>query len=536
MRIYKSVCLKAYAGKCFYLKDIYGEEDIVKKRLLGMLLSFAIVFSMGSTLVFADSTEECTGDESCTHAAKIGSVHYDTLDEAIKAVKSGETITLLKDYAYDENGKGLLNIGVSCTLDGNGNTISGWGNRGGNGTTLAINNGGKDKINVTLKDLNISNGAAAGRPVETRGNIGTLTLERCNINMTGEGNAQGLTIGGSQSEKAVINFTDTNIDAGNAGYPIIVFNPIDLNMNGGSLSGYCGIYFKGESGSVGSRGSDADINGTEYNCPNIYSGESNDFGVFAFEDDGITVDLEDCAINGMAESSARQSVFMLSAYSARMEQPVETTVSGNSNVKGILLDDAWKTDNPFVAQISGGTFNDDNVIMYASENVIKFRNDYTEIFFVGTAEAVNHYVADNAITELSIMKAVEGAGFAFPAETKISNAAGVDIEINGELLADGEDITIKKPVLEDPVVPGESDGDKVSEDDTPAGNGAVTDNDKTADDNKVTDRDDTIGRDSSADNVQSPETGDDFSIFVPAITAMSMLIAMAALIRRKRNR
>lgn len=65
----------------------------IARIIFPFLFLFALVF-MPFT-VHADPTENCTGD--CTHEAKIGTMHYDTLVDAVDAAKDGDTIELLKD-------------------------------------------------------------------------------------------------------------------------------------------------------------------------------------------------------------------------------------------------------------------------------------------------------------------------------------------------------------------------------------------------------------------------------------------------------
>lgn len=477
-----------------------------EKKIFRVLIGLVMVLCMVPSSAFAGSDNNCNGGRDCTHGARIGDVHYDTLDEAIEAAKTGDTITMLRDYDYAQYGSGLLNIDVSCTLDGNDSTISGWGSRSGNSTTIAINNSGSSTINVTLKNLTVSNDAYNGRPIETRGNISVLTLENCKINATGAGNTQCLTIGGSQESSAEVNIIDTSINAGNAGYPIIVFNPVELKMSGGQVEGYCGIYFKGVNGSTGSRNSNVDINGTTFDCPNVHSGTGNDFGIFVFEDDGITLEMTDCDISGAAEGSALQSVFMLSNYSDRKEQLVKTIISGDSTVTGQLVAiEGWDGENVFDSYILGGIFSDDDVLKYASENVIKFRDDGEDTFFVGTVEEINLFVSDNAITEVTVMKANEEAGFTFPENTKVTNSTDVDISVNGDTVPPNEEIIAKEPAASEKP------------------NGQTT----PAEESKPTAPADQSGEDNA------PATGDNTNVVISVVAVVFAILVAAAAVRRR---
>lgn len=295
---------------------------------------------------------------------------------------------------------------------------------------MAINNGSATDIDVTLKDLTINNSSDLGRPIETRGHINSFALDRCKINATGNGNNQAITIGGSQSTAAKLTVTDTSIAAGPAGYPMLTFNPIDLTMNGGNLSGYCGIYFKGESSSAGSRGSVANICGTTYYCPNVHSAEgSNDFGIFAIEDDGITINLTDCNLNGQEQNTAKQAIFQLNSYAKRQEQLVKAAISGNSVVTGTILDNGWNRENLFDLEISKGQFSEQSVSQYTQNPLIQFNDPLGNDYFIGNAAEINVFVSENSIKDITVLK---GNEITVPKGIHVKNAAGNDITVNGE--------------------------------------------------------------------------------------------------------
>ena len=67
--------------------------------------------------VWAAPTGNCPG--GCAHPAAIGSIHYDTLAEAVSASKSGDTVTLLTDVALTAP----LRITTPIVLDLGGKTL-----------------------------------------------------------------------------------------------------------------------------------------------------------------------------------------------------------------------------------------------------------------------------------------------------------------------------------------------------------------------------------------------------------------------------
>ena len=78
----------------------------MKRKLLSILLTFCLAFSLLPTAALANEATGCVGGENCSHQAAIGDKHYDTLKEAVAAapmVAQGEQlpaateITVLRD-------------------------------------------------------------------------------------------------------------------------------------------------------------------------------------------------------------------------------------------------------------------------------------------------------------------------------------------------------------------------------------------------------------------------------------------------------
>ena len=66
----------------------------MKRKLLSILLTFCLAFSLLPTAALAEGVDNCP-TENCGHVAAIGTTHYSTLQEAVNAANDGETITLL---------------------------------------------------------------------------------------------------------------------------------------------------------------------------------------------------------------------------------------------------------------------------------------------------------------------------------------------------------------------------------------------------------------------------------------------------------
>ena len=85
------------------------------KRLTAAFLLVCLLAVAAS----AASVENCPG--GCTHQAAIGATHYDTLEEAVAAVKAGGTVTLLASKSLSAP----LTLGKSIALDLGGKTLTG---------------------------------------------------------------------------------------------------------------------------------------------------------------------------------------------------------------------------------------------------------------------------------------------------------------------------------------------------------------------------------------------------------------------------
>ncbi len=159
----------------------YEKEKEMKKRLLAIIATVAMVVVLVPSMVFADVDP--------TDVAKIGNTGYATLQEAIDAVGEGETIILLKDVnvttpAYGQNALNYAKA-INCTIDLNGKTLSAdTGN-----SVFRFNIGGSGAISditVTMKNGKVVAGSntwcavmAGGISSDARAifNLENLTIE-----------------------------------------------------------------------------------------------------------------------------------------------------------------------------------------------------------------------------------------------------------------------------------------------------------------------------------------------------------------------
>ena len=251
------------------------------------------------------------------------------LQSALAAAEDGDEIQLTADIALPSDHSVYLNIKKSITLDGQGHTLSGYGNRGSAQQTIAINYSNSEKISVVLKNLNITTPGL--RPIDTRGNLISLELDNVNIVSTAtSGNAQGITFScdaGADASIADLIIKNSSINATASGYPIIFWNPANVIAENSTFAGYCGMYFKS-----GSAGSIVNADACNFDAPNIHSGKSNAFAVFPMEETSLTFNLNNCGMNAEQIGDQGQPVFCLSEWTKDENRAgqVNITLSGDN--------------------------------------------------------------------------------------------------------------------------------------------------------------------------------------------------------------
>ena len=298
---------------------------------------------------------------STAHAdnvAKIGTTGYETLQAAFNAADDGAIVLLLGDYdAASEAMAGdprQFVIKKSITLDGQGHTVTTKGRGFGVGNVI----GGVDSnIDVTFKDITIENKASGARCIDTRGKIGSLTLDGVTLKTDGapSGYTQPLTIGGNQSDIATVNITNSTIqtnEAGTAYYAIITFNPVNMTIKGSTIKGWACIYAKGQDSSAGSAGSTFNIDDCTLVSSNAYSGVSNAFGAFVLEDNDVTINVtnSDITLNNTGDQTQ--------AIVAPQNVTGSVSLGEGNNVTFVEPGQfAFELNSTNSLEVSGGTFN-----------------------------------------------------------------------------------------------------------------------------------------------------------------------------------
>ncbi|MBR6690594.1 MAG: hypothetical protein IKL65_04625 [Bacilli bacterium] len=290
----------------------------MKKYFNLFILAFALLFAITVKV----NAESCT--DNC--AAQIGTAKYDTLQEAIANVKDGETIELLKDITdVSANIKIEGEKGTSVTIDGKGKTVSGSAKK-----VFEIYNKddveGAEQFTVTFKDVTIKTTATEGRDIDTRTSNIKLALDDVKLITTSAANNQVITVGNSLKKNITLDLNKLTIEAGVAGYGIIVFNPSTINITNSDIKGYAALYMKG-----GSEGSKVTVKDSKLTGTSDHDGATDNFATIALEDDGINIDIIDSTVEVTGSGKAKQVAFSQGS-NLTVEKENTIKISGESEV------------------------------------------------------------------------------------------------------------------------------------------------------------------------------------------------------------
>lgn len=179
-------------------------------------------YSSEETITFVDSTT--TDDEKIensedvsTACARIGAKYYNTLEEALAASKSGDTITLVKDVtvsntqamANSNYNEAVITLKDGVTLDGDTHTIYASGSwfksTDGNNIDKPANHiVGVSGVSATIKNLTIVGNENTKHGINAYGVNGNATLNISNVTIKNCGTA-GMVINGAKVTATNIN-------------------------------------------------------------------------------------------------------------------------------------------------------------------------------------------------------------------------------------------------------------------------------------------------------------------------------------------
>ena len=321
----------------------------MKRKLLSILLTLCLAFSLLPTAALADGEGTQTND-----VAQIGGTGYATLQAAIDAAKSGDTIVLKKSISATEIGEKkqlqFVKADMNVTLDLNQNTITAEA-----GEAIAIN---AANITLTVKNGTIENFAEGsysdGVYAYKESNNLTLTFENIVLKSRTQGLAvQGLT---SNSNVNIVNSNITSTKGLGIYYPP---KSGTLTISDSEITGVTGIVVKGSNLVV--NGEKTIISGTGPNVdPETY---------YTGATDGSSTLTE-----------TGDAVYVESGYNDR---DISVSISGghlnSKNAKAVrmFVKNGENTSAKREISVTGGTFSSD-VSAYVAKGYVQNENGTVE--------------------------------------------------------------------------------------------------------------------------------------------------------------
>ena len=387
----------------------------MKRKLLSILLTLCLAFSLLPTAALADGEGTQTND-----VAQIGGTGYATLQAAIDAAKSGDTIVLKKSILATEIGEKkqlqFVKADMNVTLDLNQNTITAEA-----GEAIAIN---AANITLTVKNGTIENFAEGsysdGVYAYKESNNLTLTFENIVLKSRTQGLAvQGLT---SNSNVNIVNSNITSTEGLGIYYPP---KSGTLTISDSEITGVTGIIVKGSNLVV--NGEKTIISGTGPNVdPETY---------YTGATDGSSTLTE-----------TGDAVYVESGYNDR---DISVSISGghlnSKNAKAVrmFVKNGENTSAKREISVTGGTFSSD-VSAYVAKGYVQNENGTVEqlgetnavakvgdTYYKTLADAVA--AADN--NTVTLLKDVT-------ADITIPAGKTMTLDLNGKTLTNVNDHTI----------------------------------------------------------------------------------------------
>lgn len=219
----------------------------MKRKLLSVLLTLCLAFSLLPTAALADGVDNCT-TENCGHVAAIGTTHYSTLQEAVNAANNGETVTLLGDVTLTDT----LTINKSVTIDGAKDGMSG---KNGEGCFTVTASASRDRA-FNLDEKTASSSTVNFKNIRVVGPMGAV------------GNTRGISAYKTQS--VVLNLENAYVSASCYAVNIASENTdLILNVKNSRLEGWCAFQLWSPA-KVNVTGSEL-IGTNQYTPDNVYS-------------------------------------------------------------------------------------------------------------------------------------------------------------------------------------------------------------------------------------------------------------------------
>ena len=382
----------------------------MKRKLLSILLTFCLAFSLLPTVALADGEK----------VAQVGETKYATLQEAVNAANDN-TVKLLENVTEDIN----IPTGINVTLDLNGHKITNV-----SGHTITVEKGGK---------LNISDSVGTGVVDNTSHGKGAIV------------NSGEVTLNGGTFKRSAENGTSPYGNGGNSWYTIANYGTMEINTgvtvenaggyssmirNGGEATADCNLTIRGGNFTGG-----------------INTVKNDLFGVLTINGGNFSNNAQYVIMNwNKAEITAgtfqtldtASAVLFTSAFGSNANYVGELTISGGefkhaSDTQEMIVDH-YDESNKGNAVVTGGKF-DADISAYVPDGYI----------YNSETKTVEQLTVNNAVAKIedtpykTLAAAISAAGdgntvtLLKDVTEKVSISKNLVLDLNGKTLT-GKDL------------------------------------------------------------------------------------------------
>ena len=404
----------------------------MKKRLLSAFLAVMMVLTMAPVAFAADGDTTATSES----VAEISGTGYATLQAAVNAASSGDTIVLKKSISATEIGEKkqlqFVKADMNLTLDLNQNTITAEA-----GEAIAIN---AANITLTVKNGTIENSAEGnysdGVYAYKESNNLTLTFENIVLKSRTQGLAvQGLT---SNSNVNIVNSKITSAEELGIYYPP---KSGTLTINDSEITGVTGIVVKGSNLVV--KGEKTIISGTGPNVDpeTYYTGATDGSSTLTETGDALYIesgyndrDISVSISGGHLNSKSAKAVRMFVKNGENTSAKREISVTGgtfSSDVSAYVAEGYVQNENGTVEQLG-----ETNAVAKVGNTYYKTLADAVSVADNNTVTLLKNVVLNSTLTlnknmTLDLNGCEISNGSTMGTDYLVSIAANADVSIVG---------------------------------------------------------------------------------------------------------
>ena len=275
---------------CELCKKVLVEQEIVPmaNHSMNATEGYILVEGLWKQVYKCENCPATENRETNAVVAAIGQTPYKSLEEAYTDAIDDDTITLYQDLVLNNE----VQIDKKLTLEFNGHTVE-----------FTSKKAFRPFVDVTFNNGIIINNTPNGRCINIRKEA-TVKLNNMELYTAGASNdglnKQAFTVGAP----ATVIINDSIIDAGTAGYAMIIFGESDITITGSEINGYAALYIK-----EGADNTKVNVNNSTLSSINTGDGNSNIFSTIQINANNVIVNVDkDSIVKATAKGTAAQYI------------------------------------------------------------------------------------------------------------------------------------------------------------------------------------------------------------------------------------